>query len=63
MYRVKSDEPAFETLFRQAVIDSFVEEIKAIPSDEELKKIYSFSPQFERRMEKLLSCGMPEEAQ
>jgi len=57
MYGVEYDESVFESLFRQAVIDAFVKEIEAIPSNEELKKIYSFSPQFELRMKKLFSLG------
>lgn len=44
----------FETLFRQAVIDDFNEEINSIQSNEELSKTYSFSTEFETRMKRLL---------
>lgn len=45
----------FEALFRQAVIDDYLEEINAIPSNEELSKIYTFSSKFELRMKKLFA--------
>ena len=45
----------FEALFRQAVIDDFNEEIDSIPTNEQLAKIYSFSPEFEIRMKKLFT--------
>ena len=43
----------FEALFCQAVIDNFNEEIDSIPSNEQLTKLYSFSPEFEIKMKKL----------
>jgi len=43
----------FEALFRQAVIDNFLEEIDSLPPDEELSKIYIFSPEHEARMQRL----------
>lgn len=49
------NEIVFEALFRQAVIDDFNEEINSIQPNEELSKIYSFSPEFETRMGKLLT--------
>jgi hypothetical protein len=45
----------FEALFRQAVIDDYVAEIDGIPPNEELAKIYSFSPEFELRMKKVFA--------
>lgn len=45
----------FEALFHQAVIDNFNEEIDSIPINEQLSKIYSFSPGFEMRMKKLFT--------
>lgn len=45
----------FETLFRQAVIDDFNEEIDSIPSEEELTQIYSLSSRFEIGIKKLLA--------
>ncbi|WP_026476234.1 DUF4367 domain-containing protein [Alkaliphilus transvaalensis] len=50
-----SNDVAFEALLRQAVIDNYLEEITSIPSNEELYKIYSFSPEFELKMDKLFS--------
>lgn len=43
----------FEALFRQAVIDDYIEEIDSIPPKEKLMEIISFSPEFELRMNKL----------
>lgn len=49
------NEVVFEALFRQAVIDDFNEELDSIPTNKELAKIYSFSPEFEVQMKKLLT--------
>ena len=49
------NDSVFEALFCQAVIDNYIEEINAIPSNEELSKIYTFSPKFELRMKKLFA--------
>jgi hypothetical protein len=43
----------FEALFRQAVIDDFNDEINSIPSNEQMTKLYSFSPEFEIKMKRL----------
>ncbi|MCL2320991.1 MAG: DUF4367 domain-containing protein [Oscillospiraceae bacterium] len=51
----ESNDVVFEALFRQAVIDNFYEEIDSIPSNEELAKIYKFTPEFEIRMKKLIN--------
>lgn len=53
MNKDQVNDVVFETLFRQAVIDDFNEEIDSIPTNEQLAKIYSFSPEFEIRMKKL----------
>lgn len=48
------DDHVFEALFRQAVIDSYTEEIDSIPSESELMKTITFSSEFELKMKKLL---------
>jgi hypothetical protein len=53
MNKDRVNDEVFEALFRQAVIDDFNEEIDSIPTNEDLAKIYSFSPEFEIRMKKL----------
>lgn len=55
MNKDQVDDVVFEALFRQAVIDDFNEEIDSIPTNEQLAKIYSFSPEFELRMKKLFT--------
>ena len=55
MDNMKADDPVFEALFKQAVIDDYINEIDSIPSNEELAKKYSFSPQFDLRMKKLFA--------
>lgn len=45
----------FEALFRQAVIDDYVEEIQSIPPNEVLAKEYTLSPAFELRMKRLFA--------
>lgn len=49
----QANDTIFEALFRQAVIDDFNDEINFIPSNEQLTKLYSFSPEFEIKMKKL----------
>lgn len=53
MNKDQVNDVVFEALFRQAVIDDFNEEIDSIPTNEQLAKIYTFSPEFEIRMKKL----------
>ena len=48
-----TSDAVFEALFRQAVIDSFYEDLGSLPPDEILAKQYTFSPAHEMRMEKL----------
>ncbi|MGJ0848516.1 DUF4367 domain-containing protein [Tissierella praeacuta] len=55
MNKRKVNDMVFEALFRQAVVDDFNEEIDSIPPNEQLAKIYSFSPEFEVRMKKLFA--------
>lgn len=45
----------FEALFRQAVIDRFEEELAAVPSNDELSRLYSFSEKHILKMRKLFS--------
>ena len=49
------DDSVFEALFRQAVIDNFNEELNSIPSNDELAKQITFSPEHETRMKKLFT--------
>lgn len=44
----------FEEMFRLAVIKNHEKELADIPSEEELKKVYSFSERHNERMRKLL---------
>ena len=53
MNKEEVNDAVFQALFRQAVIDNFDEEIDSILKDEELRKMYSCSPEFEKRMKKL----------
>jgi len=48
-------EGVFETLFGQAVIDNFYEELDSLPPNDELAKQYTFSQEHEIRMNKLFS--------
>ena len=50
-----ANDSLFEGLFRQAVIDNFLEELDSLPADEELAKIYVYSPEHEAGMKKLFS--------
>ena len=43
----------FEALFRQVVIDDYIDEVESAPSREELAKLYPISPEFDLRMKKL----------
>jgi len=49
----QANDTIFEALFRQAVIDDLNDEINSIPSNEQLTKLYSYSPEFEIKMEKI----------
>lgn len=49
------NDSVFGALFRQAVIDNFLEELNSLPPDEELAKFYTFSPEHEARMQRLFS--------
>ncbi|MCL2517190.1 MAG: hypothetical protein FWF15_01380 [Oscillospiraceae bacterium] len=51
----KNNDPVFEALFKQAVIDDYTDEIDSIPSNDELVKKYPFTPQFNVRMKKLFA--------
>lgn len=55
MNKDQVNDVVFEALFHQAVIDDFNEEINSIPTNEQLAKTYSFSPEFEIRMKKLFA--------
>ena len=49
------NDSVFEALFRQAVIDNFLEELDSLPPEEELAKLYTFSPEHETRMQRLFA--------
>lgn len=49
------DDSVFEALFRQVIIDDYINEIDTIPPKEALMEMISFSPEFELRMKKLFS--------
>lgn len=44
----------FEALLKEAVCEYHIEELKAIPSNRELKAAYTLSPEFYRKMDKIL---------
>ena len=52
----------FDAMLRQAVIKNNKNEIAAIPSDEELKKSYTFSERHNQKMKKLFSADNRREA-
>jgi hypothetical protein len=52
---MKVGDPVFEALFRQAVIDKYDDEINSLPSNEELAKLYPFSPSFDLRMKRVIA--------
>jgi hypothetical protein len=52
----------FEAVLRQAVIKNHTNEIAAIPSDEKLFKLYTFSDEHNKRMKKLFSADRRQEA-
>ncbi|NLY48224.1 MAG: DUF4367 domain-containing protein [Clostridiales bacterium] len=52
----------FEALFRQAVIDDFIDEISSFPPDDVLAMEYPLSPAFELRMKKLFALDRRKEA-
>lgn len=45
----------FEALLKEAVCEYHIEELKAIPSNRELKAAYTLSPEFYRKMDKILT--------
>jgi len=47
------DDSVFDTLFRQAIVDNFYEELDSLPPDEELSKQYNYSVKHEKRMKQL----------
>jgi hypothetical protein len=60
MYSIENDD-FFEAVLRQAVIKNNMDEIEAIPSDEELAKLYTFSERHSKRMKKLFSADKRKE--
>jgi hypothetical protein len=52
----------FEAILRQAVIKNHENEIAAIPTDEELRKLYTFSDEHNRKMKKMFSADRRQEA-
>jgi hypothetical protein len=57
----KTNDNVFEALFRQAVVENFLDELDSLPPDDELAKLYPFSPEHEARMKKLLNREMRKE--
>lgn len=55
MSNITSNDSIFDALFRQAVIDNFNEELDSVPSDEEIDRLFPFSPEHEARMKKLFA--------
>jgi hypothetical protein len=49
------DDILFEAMLRQAVIKSHMKELAELPSDEELRKMYTFSERHNKRMRKLFA--------
>lgn len=49
------DDIIFDALFERVVKDKYIAEINAIPSNEELAKLYPLSPQFDVRMKKVFA--------
>jgi len=56
------NDPTFEALFRQAIIDDYIAEVDSIPTNEELAKTHPLSPAFERKMQRLLTHDRRKEA-
>jgi len=54
MYSDTENDRLFDALFSQAVIDNYEDEIRSIPSESELAKLYTFSDLHTARMEKLI---------
>ena len=55
MVASRINDQVFEALFRQAVIDNFHEELDSLPPDEELARLYTFTPAHEARMQRLFT--------
>lgn len=53
MINMDGNRHLFDALFRQAVIDNYEEEIAAIPDEQELSAVYSFSDTHNARMKNL----------
>jgi hypothetical protein len=51
----QTKDAVFEALFRQAVIDDYLDEIAAIPAGAELSRAYPFAAAFELRMKRLFT--------
>jgi hypothetical protein len=49
------NDSVYDALFRQAVIDNFLEELDSLPPDEELAMLHTFSPEHESRMRRLFA--------
>ncbi|MCL2221852.1 MAG: DUF4367 domain-containing protein [Oscillospiraceae bacterium] len=55
MSNSRMSEIEFESLLRHAVIENFYEELDSLPPREELAKMYTASPEHEKRMRKLFA--------
>jgi len=51
----------FEAMLKQAVIESHMKELAELPSDEELRKMYTFSERHNKRMKKLFAADKRKE--
>ena len=49
------DDILFEAMLKQAVIKSHMKELAALPPEEELRKMYTFSERHNKRMRKLFA--------
>lgn len=52
---MEMNDSQFEALLKEAVCEYHIEELKAIPSNRELKAAYTLSPEFYRKMDKILT--------
>jgi hypothetical protein len=55
------DDDLFEAILKQAVQKNLRNEIEALPSEEELSKMYTFSERHEKRMKKLFAADKRKE--
>ena len=53
MINMDGNRNLFDALLRQAVIDNYEEELAAIPDEQELSAVYSFSDTHNARMKNL----------